>query len=117
MAIERICNFPCCQKFALEGHLFCKEHYKEPEAFKNAIRNNAGLYNTVHWRRFREKHLKNNPYCINCGTTENLTVDHIIDPLGNLILFFNKDNLQTLCKECHRVKTAKEIADRRKNKH
>ena len=51
-----------------------------------------------------------------CGSTENLTVDHIIDPRGNPDLFYEENNLQTLCKDCHRLKTAQEITERNRSK-
>lgn len=45
------------------------------------------------------KHRKD--YCEKCGGTENLHVDHIdADRSNNTI-----DNLQTLCKSCHYIKT------------
>lgn len=113
MAIKKLCNYSGCQNFALDGHIYCKEHYKEPKPFEKAKRNNEGFYNTLQWRLLRKEHLKNNPNCVCCGTDENLTVDHITDPLGNAFLFFDENNLQTLCKDCHRIKTAKEIAERR----
>lgn len=115
MAIKRLCNYPNCNNFALDGHIYCGIHYKEPKPFENAKRSNEGLYNTSKWRKLRKEHLNKEPYCIKCGATEDLTVDHIADPLGNEFLFFDKNNLQTLCKSCHRIKTSAEIQQRKRN--
>lgn len=45
------------------------------------------------------KHRKD--YCEKCGGTENLHVDHIDANRSNNTI----DNLQTLCKSCHYIKT------------
>jgi 5-methylcytosine-specific restriction protein A len=58
--------------------------------------------------------LEENDYCRRCGSHEHLSVDHIIDPRGNEEMFFDENNLQTLCVECHRIKTAYEIQNRKK---
>ena len=115
MAIKRLCNYPGCQCFAIDGHNYCKSHYVEHKPFENASRSNEGLYNTQTWRTLRKNHLAHNKECVMCGKSENLTVDHIIDPRGNPDLFYNESNLQTLCKECHRLKTAQEIKERNRN--
>jgi 5-methylcytosine-specific restriction protein A len=61
----------------------------------------------------RNKILKEQPFCIKCGSNSDLQVDHIIPPRGNEELFFNEDNLQTLCRLCHSVKTNNEIRNRK----
>lgn len=45
--------------------------------------------------------------CVKCGATQDLEVDHIqnVAQGGTHRL----DNLQTLCRECHREKTRKEM--------
>jgi 5-methylcytosine-specific restriction protein A len=110
-----ICRFPGCNKL-LETPGYCEEHKIEKVPFQNAVRHNEELYKTVEWRKLKKEHLKENEYCVRCGTEENLTVDHIISPLGNTELFFNPNNLQTLCVACHRIKTANEINERRMKK-
>lgn len=37
-----------------------------------------------------------------------IIVDHIIPHRGDMKLFWDEDNWQSLCKHCHDVKTAKE---------
>ncbi|ULQ61203.1 HNH endonuclease [Brucepastera parasyntrophica] len=83
--------------------------------FEGATRSNTALYNTRRWRGLRAEVIAENPFCAWCKRNDTLTVDHIENPRGNEALFFNKDNLQVLCKACQRIKTAQEIIER-KNK-
>lgn len=56
----------------------------------------------------RQKALKRDHFqCVKCGNTENLEVDHIknVASGGN----HNLDNLQTLCRSCHKRKTLGEM--------
>lgn len=64
------------------------------------------------WNVIREEVFKRDNYtCQDCGTKakhiEDLECDHII-PISLGGAEFDKDNLQTLCSECHKKKTAKD---------
>ena len=52
------------------------------------------------------------PLCVECESQGRITpatvVDHIVPHKGNLELFWDEGNLQTLCKQCHDSKTVKE---------
>lgn len=110
--VKRICNFPGCNKYAEEDG-YCLEHIQyKPKPFQYAKRSNEGLYNTTAWRHLRALILEEQKTCQVCGSTENLTVDHIIPPEGDITLFFNERNLQVLCHSCHCVKTAAECKER-----
>lgn len=74
---------------------------KEKKPFAGCANPNRNLYNTRRWRKLRMEWLKDNPYCVFCGSTADLTVDHIERPKGNPHLFFSFYNLRTLCKTCH----------------
>ena len=52
------------------------------------------------WQQARKEWLDHNPSCTMCGTKAN-TVDHIIAHKGNMILFWDKANWQSLCTPCH----------------
>ena len=125
----RVCKYPGC--FLTTEDKYCNNHkqhdvkekaiqkdYYKPQAtpYRNAERPNAYLYNTSKWRKLRNDHIDNNPYCVSCGDDErgNLTVDHIVAPKGNEDLFFDAYNLQTLCKTCHNIKTSIEVMEMRK---
>jgi 5-methylcytosine-specific restriction protein A len=101
----------------LEKPGYCDKHKGEYKSknipFENAKRSNEGLYKTTRWRVMARKHLSIQNFCVCCGSRENLTVDHIIPPRGDGDLFFDKDNLETLCVQCHRWKTAREINERK----
>lgn len=80
----------------------------------------AVLYNLSKWKRLREIKLNTNPVCEVCNSSFNLEIDHICDHNNNETLFFDIDNLQTLCHEHHSKKTLfdaqlkdKQISDNR----
>ena len=121
--IKRLCLYPGCSCFRLDGSNYCERHQEYGEqkaakhiAFLNALRSNEEFYRTKRWRTLRAKIIKEQKHCQCCGTKDNLTVDHIIDPRGDEQLFFDESNLQVLCEACHRRKTACEIAERKKQK-
>ena len=64
------------------------------------------LYDTYKWRyKLRPQHLKAHPLCVFCEKIGKLTiasvVDHIRPHRENEELFFDRHNLQSLCKTCH----------------
>lgn len=67
------------------------------------------------WQAMRLSHLTDNPLCVHCLAAGRYTaadeVDHI-KPLWQGGLEFNPYNLQSLCTECHKVKTAAEAKQR-----
>lgn len=60
------------------------------------------------WRRLKEKiHTRDGWTCLHCGiTTMKLELDHIINVAQGGT--DDESNLQSLCVECHKVKTQKE---------
>jgi 5-methylcytosine-specific restriction protein A len=58
------------------------------------------------------KYLKQHPLCVKCLEEGKITiatvVDHIIPHKGDMVLFWQVENHQALCKRCHAIKTAKE---------
>lgn len=63
------------------------------------------------WQKIRAAHLRANPLCVEClanGRSELATiVDHIEPHRGDTVRFWAKENLQSLCIECHNRKTGK----------
>lgn len=63
------------------------------------------LYNTKRWKALRLYHLGTEPICRLCKQADKITpaavVDHITPHKGNVDLFFDDTNLQSLCKPCH----------------
>lgn len=64
------------------------------------------------WRQARASFLKKHPLCVEClknGRYVPATdVDHIVPHKGDKKLFWDRNNWQALCHECHARKTAKE---------
>jgi len=64
------------------------------------------------WRKIRHNHLAKEPLCRECGKHNIIklatVVDHIIPHKGNMQLFYEPANLQSLCKKHHDQKTALE---------
>lgn len=62
------------------------------------------LYN-ARWRRERLRHLAKHPLCVHClelGKVAAATVvDHVTPHKGNLLLFWDPKNRQSLCAPCH----------------
>jgi len=63
------------------------------------------LYKTKAWRELRAAQLRANPLCVFClalGKDQAANVaDHKKPHKGDLVLFFDPGNLQSLCKTCH----------------
>jgi 5-methylcytosine-specific restriction protein A len=72
------------------------------------------VYDDRQWRRVRLLHLKDEPLCRHCHKkgliVEAEIVDHIVPLTVNPDGKYDDDNLQSLCKRCHQIKTA---ADRK----
>ncbi|MBS6039982.1 MULTISPECIES: HNH endonuclease [Pseudomonas] len=67
------------------------------------------------WQKAREQYLNDHPLCVFCErngrTTAAKVVDHIIAHRGDMVLFWDQSNWQSLCKTCHdSVKQAEEAA-------
>ena len=122
--INKLCCCPNCNLMALPNHNYCQKHLEESnqrrqqwleehKPFENAKRANTELYNTARWRRLRKAKLELNPACELCGSQSNLQIHHKRPPRGDEVLFFNLDNLQTICINCHRKITSYEIKQRK----
>lgn len=63
------------------------------------------MYDTARWRLMRRSFLNQHPLCTLCAQmgrdTAANTVDHIKPHKGDPVLFWDWDNLQSLCAPCH----------------
>lgn len=63
------------------------------------------LYGTARWQRLRRAQLNAEPLCAMClqcdDVTEATVADHIKPHRGDETLFWDADNLQSLCASCH----------------
>ncbi|MCX2684023.1 HNH endonuclease [Pseudomonas sp. DCB_AW] len=67
------------------------------------------------WQKAREGYLNDHPLCVFCERNGRIAaarvVDHIIAHRGDMALFWDQKNWQSLCKPCHdSVKQAEEAA-------
>ena len=74
-----------------------------------------GLYSDKRWQQLRQRQLLVEPWCAVCGARAT-DVDHIKPHRGDLRLFLDEGNLQSLCHSCHSKKTAKETLQRQQEK-
>jgi 5-methylcytosine-specific restriction protein A len=115
----KICNYPGCNELIPPSERYCPRHKKKQDKpFSSAIRFNETLYHTTQWRKLRATILKEQPACFKCGISgseSKLEVHHIIPPRGNEELFFDENNLVSVCPVCHKIITNKEIGKRKRN--
>lgn len=111
----RPCRHPGCYVLVPDG--YCAAH--QPKAQRGA--DSAAwhrLYSTTEWTQsLRPGQLLREPYCRECarqGRRVRATdVDHIRPHRGDVALFRDRANLQSLCHACHSRKT---LAGMAKNK-
>ena len=95
----------------------CKVQYNRE--YDTTMRNQRAskFYRSRTWKRLRTRQLAIEPLCRGCkengGAVVPATqVDHIIPWAGNYNLATDMNNLQSLCRWCHDVKSSKEKAAR-----
>lgn len=86
-----------------------------PGSWRSGMTSSQRGYN-YKWQKARERYLLDNPLCVYCGRSGQVTaasvVDHVIAHRGDMTLFWDQSNWQSLCKPCHdSVKQAEEAAD------
>lgn len=124
----RPCTHPGCHKLSTSSR--CEDHpYRRFESEDSAPRasfRDRGY--SSKWDRFRKAWIRQHPLCgqrLDSMSGEHSRcwregiaaygreVDHIIPHRGDTALFWDENNLQTLCKSCHSAKTSHEINGRR----
>ena len=105
MPVKKLCRKVGCNDYAIEGEAYCEKHWNGPRVpFESARKDyNYELWKTKRWRVLRSEHIRHNPVCSVCGCDTDLVVHHITRPKGDEDLFFNPENLMTLCKQCHLI--------------
>ena len=104
---KRPCRYPGCPHLCERG-IYCDEHRNERS--HDAIRGGAAARGyDAHWRKARKSFLTRHPLCAECLKNGALTpatvVDHIVPHRGDHVLFWDEQNWQPLCKDCHDRKT------------
>lgn len=105
---KRQCIVAGCPDLADVG-IRCPKHTKEFEKnrpnYNRYIENQSSNLYDARWQKYRITFLRQHPIC-SCGQPATI-VDHIIDHLGNIELFWRRENHQALCETCHNKKTWK----------
>ena len=110
---RRMCSVPGCSADAVRGgNGRCAAHAAAFRPVRTVDPVSKRLYNSGRWRRLRFRHLEREPLCRECARVGKVTpasdVDHIKPHKGDFCLFFDENNLQSLCASCHSRKTAAE---------
>lgn len=108
---KRLCSYPGCYKIC-DGR-YCEKHANTPETKYRDNRESASMRGyDGKWRKARLAYLAKHPLCVKCKEAGKLVaatvVDHIVPHKGDYKLFWDSENWQPLCKECHDIKTASE---------
>jgi 5-methylcytosine-specific restriction enzyme A len=104
----QFCAEPGCGVLVLGGR--CPVHApRERRAHVVTYANTQRMYDSVRWARLRREVIQDEPFCRACRRAgrRSLTVDvdHIVPHRGNPAVFWDRANLQGLCKRCHTTKT------------
>lgn len=108
--MRKPCAHPGCPEL-VSGQTYCDKHRREKQQVQDRYRGSAHQRGyDARWRRERVLFLQHNPLCVECKRQGRLkpatVVDHVVDHKGNMELFWDVNNWQSLCKRCHDVKTA-----------
>ena len=116
MSPSKLCRYIGCNNVipVSSNHRYCPDHiHIEEQESKNRWVKSApklkkwDLYDNK-WKVARDDYLRLYPYCVQCGQVGKV-VDHIIPHRGDLKLFWDRSNWQTLCIECNLMKTNKDM--------
>jgi 5-methylcytosine-specific restriction protein A len=103
---KRLCAQLGCSALVDSG--YCGTHKRDTHTTSKQYQS---LYN-YRWYKARNLYIKQNALCVVCLTKGRVNtaqvVDHIKPHKGDVILFWDRKNWQSLCAECHNIKTAME---------
>ena len=106
------CRYPGCSALVQQPG-YCDAHRRTVQRESEARRESSSKrgYSSA-WRRAREQFLREHPFCVKCMQEHRMTtatdVDHIVPHRGDMTLFWDRSNWQSLCHPHHAEKTARE---------
>jgi len=115
----RPCRYKGCPQLTEDASGYCPEHLKlTKELIWKSYDEQRGTaaergYDR-RWSKYRKAYLADYPLCVRCFEKtppvirEATVVDHIVPHHGDYKLFWDPSNHQSLCDECHHIKTARE---------
>ena len=108
------CAHPGCPELIPYGEKYCEKHASLHTSEKKDTRAGGSAARGYGWRwqKASKAFLHAHPLCAECERHGKYTraevVDHIVPHRGDMKLFWDRDNWQPLCKQCHDKKTARE---------
>jgi 5-methylcytosine-specific restriction enzyme A len=105
------CAEPGCGALVPFGR--CAAHRTEPRDVGASLTEAIvrTWYRSKRWQDLRGSVLRAQPFCRSCAAegrrTLTVDVDHVEKHHGDPASFWNRDNLQGLCKPCHTRKTVR----------
>jgi 5-methylcytosine-specific restriction protein A len=104
----RPCASPGCPELVVSGR--CKKHRQAHREYDRHRGSSAERGYNGRWQKARAAYLRMHPLCAECERSGKVepanVVDHIKPHRGDMMLFWDMSNWQSLCKRCHDVKTA-----------
>lgn len=101
------CTSPGCRTL-VRGQSRCEAHAKQKWTRGKQSQESQKLYDH-RWAQASKRHRAEHPLCAECerkGRTEPaVCVDHVIPHRGNVELFWDESNWESLCRTCHQTKT------------
>ncbi|MGY0692975.1 HNH endonuclease [Virgibacillus sp. FSP13] len=115
MNIKKRCNKVGCNELIPTAQTYCDQHtnhnYKQYEQIRTSTddgKTYKRFYDTKEWKSLRyQAMLRDGFCCVMCGREARIG-DHIIPTKVRWDLRLDMDNIQSLCFECHNIKTAKD---------
>ncbi|MCD9196063.1 HNH endonuclease [Streptomyces albireticuli] len=104
------CSEGGCHELTTTGR--CERHTRKAWANKSKA---WGAGSTRKWRTRRAQQLADEPHCRRCGTKAT-QVDHIV-PLSEGGSQWDQANLQSLCADCHELKSAEDRRRRTRDRY
>ena len=105
----QFCGEPGCGVLVPSGR--CATHAPRDRYQRHGYAATHAWYGSLRWRLLRAEVLRAEPFCRSClaqgRKTLTVDVDHIVKHDGDAARFWDRQNLQSLCKPCHTKKTAR----------
>ena len=105
----QFCGEPGCSALVPSGR--CATHAPRDRAQRPGYTDVHRWYSSQAWQRLRLAVLQDEPFCRSCRaaglnvlTTD---IDHIVKHDGHAARFWDRSNLQGLCRPCHTRKTTR----------
>lgn len=114
MRPQRPCRASGCRVLHRNANGYCDAHVDQVKSFarEKPRESSAARGYGYKWQQARAGFLVKHPLCLHCEAKGRVVVatdvDHIIPHKGDMTLFWDRSNWQSLCGPCHSAKTAAE---------